>query len=99
MIRKQCFKGIRNISYIYQLQNNPKIRQIETESNKNFTILSTEKLYHIFTIMIKGFDDQSDFCIRECLITYKKITEIVPLTELGSILSQINQRIYICFEQ
>ena len=98
MIRKQCFKGIRNVSYIYKLESNPKIRQLEADS-KNFVILSREKLYQISTVMIKGFDDQSDCCIRECLGSYQKITEITPPAELGSIIPQINQRICVCFEQ
>ena len=98
IVRKYCYRGVGNISYLSSLRSNSKVMENNMAREDLFTINdSTSSL--IIKMILRGVEDSSSRCIQESLDSFQRIVESLNETQLYSNLGEISHKLRICFER
>lgn len=97
-IRKYCYRGIGNLSYLTNLKNNPKLIDLNLAHDDLF-VLTNDQASAVFKILLRGMEDFSPICVKEALSSFQRIVEGLNPIELADSLSEICGELRVSFER
>lgn len=110
LFRLYAYKAAGNIYFVNKLRENPKVIAKEQANQSNeydFSPLyiqngkfEAEFVGTLISYFMKGFDETSIICLRECLTSFQRLLDghLFDLKNLKAILPDLSVKLRVCFE-
>jgi len=97
VIRKYCYRGVGNVSYLSSLKDNQKVINYNL-SNDNLFTFNEQYSTAIIKLILRGLDDSSIQCIKEALASFQRVIEALNPDFLLEYLGELLHKLRNSFE-